>query len=161
MSQYRPGPEGSHEPRVGQVPGILSWHDIEDRKAINPGRMVKRKTICNATATVMPGDTEVLESEACHHSDHVPRHRTLRVRLVIGCRSRTAALSIAAQVGANHGEAARQQGRHPPPHQVGLWETVKKQDRRPGTTPADENAGFTGLHLSLRELILHESLMAI
>src|SRR5256885_12372981 len=123
--------------------------------------MVKRKTICNAAATIMPGDAEVLESEACHHSDHVPRHRTLRVRLVSGGRSRTAALSIAPQVGANHGEPARQQRRHPPPHQVGLWGTVKKQDQRPGTTPADENAGLTGLDLILRELIIHESRMAI
>ena len=53
---------------------------------------------------------------------------------------------------ANHSEMLGEESRHPPPHQVGLREAVKQQQRRPSTCPAHEYAGFAGPDLGRLEL---------
>ncbi len=46
LRQQRPGPKGSHESRIGELPYVLSWHDIEDGKTVNKRRMIQA---CPAT----------------------------------------------------------------------------------------------------------------
>ncbi len=157
LRQQRPGPKGSHESRIGELPYVLSWHDIEDGKTVNKRRMIQGQAICHAAAAIVPRNAETSKSEACHHSNHVPRHGALRIRFVVARGGWTTALSISAQIGANNAELLRQQRRHPPPHQVGLREAVKQQQRRPSTSPAHEYAGFAGLDLSRLELLQDDS----
>jgi hypothetical protein len=115
--------------------------------------MVERHAIGDAAAAIVSGDAKPGKSELLHHRDHVARHRPLRIGRVIGGRGRAAALSVAAQIGAYHGKAARQQRRDAAPHQLGLRETMQQQDRRPRSANAHEDAGFTGLDFGGGEVL--------
>ena len=64
-------------------------------------------------------------------ADHVGGHRALGVARVVGLPGGTVAVAIAAQVGRDDGEAARQGGRHTVPAGARLRVAVQQQQRRP------------------------------
>ena len=109
-------------------------------------RVVEREAVGAATAPVVAGDAEALEAGLTHDLDLVARHRSLRVRLVVGCRRRLRALSVPAQVGGDDGEVLCEARSDEVPHRVCLRVTVQEEKRRPASPVAHTNGGFTGVH---------------
>src|SRR4051794_30942138 len=68
-------------------------------------------------------------------------------------RGGTPAATIAAKVGANHREAASQQGRDGAPHQMGLRKPMQQQDSRTGPETAQKNTRFLHLHVKSSKIL--------
>src|SRR6266536_3382631 len=115
--------------------------------------MVKRHTIGNMTATIMPSDGEARKSEPLHHDHHVLRHGPLRIWRMVRSGGWAAAAAIAAKIGADDGKFAGKQWRDFAPHEVRLRETVQQENRRPGPARAYEDCGVARLDLGGREII--------
>src|SRR5436309_15300788 len=58
LSEQRPGPVGQREPRIGSIPYRRRREYVDDGEAVAATRVVKSHAISNATATVIPGDSE-------------------------------------------------------------------------------------------------------
>ena len=69
---------------------------------------------------------------------------------MIRARWRTAAFSVASEIGANDRELIRKQRSHLSPHQVRLRKAVQQKKRRTGAEPPQKDRGF--LHSNLRRL---------
>ncbi len=82
--------------------------DVEDGRARNLLRMVEAHAVEHARAAVMAGGVETLETERRHHLDLVLRHGAERIAAVILAARRLFRIPVAAQVGGDHGEFARQ-----------------------------------------------------
>ena len=82
--------------------------------------MIERQAVRHPRAAVVADHREALEAERAHHLDLVGRHRALGVRRVIRRARGLVAVAVAAQVGRDDGELARQHRRHAVPHRVGL-----------------------------------------
>ena len=118
-------------------------------------RVVECEAIGDATAPVVPGDREAAKTEPLHDGHHVARHGSFGIRLVVRGRPGAAAAAVAAEIGADDGEMARQDGRHASPHQMRLGKAVQQQDRRAGARSADEDGGLPGLDLARIEIVQH------
>jgi hypothetical protein len=56
----RTRPEGEGESRVGPLPHLSGWWDVEYRDSIHAPRMVERQAIGDTSATVVSGNREAL-----------------------------------------------------------------------------------------------------
>src|SRR6201999_3788638 len=104
-------------------------------------------------------DEELLEAETLHDFELIPRHRALRVRLVIRARFRLAAAAVAAQVGANNREVLRESRGDLRPHRVGLGESVQQEQGWAGAALAQADRHFVGLYVLQRKSIEHDPLV--
>ena len=105
--------------------------DIEHGETIDALRMIERQPIGDPAAAIVPGDREAREPESHHDRHHVVRHRPLGVGRMVRIRGRTAAAAVAAQVGTDDGEVAREQRRHAAPHQVRLRKPCSRRTGGP------------------------------
>jgi hypothetical protein len=104
--------------------------------------MIQRHPIGNAPAAIMAGDGELVEAELSHHTDHIFRHDSLRIRQVIRSRRGATALSVAAQVSADYGEILREDRSDIPPHEMCFRKAVKEQKGRSGAGSAHKEGTF-------------------
>ena len=106
-------------PRVGRA------HDVEQCEAEHAFRVIECQSIRHTAAAIVSGYAELREAQFFHDGHHIVRHRALRVGRVIGARSRTTALTVAAKVRAHDRKARGQQRRHLSPHAMGLREAMQ------------------------------------
>jgi hypothetical protein len=106
------------------------------------------------------GDAEAVEAQLAHDLDLVARHRSLRVRLVVGCRRRLRALSVPAQVGGDDGEVLCETRSDEVPHRVCLRVTVQEEKRRPAPPMAHADGGFAGVQKREVEALEHAAMIA-
>ena len=92
--------------------------DVEDGRARDLVRMVEAHAVQHARAAVVAGGVEAVEAERGHDLDLVLRHGAERVAAVILAARRLLGIAVAAQVGGDHGELARQPRRDLVPGQV-------------------------------------------
>ena len=79
--------------------------DVEHRRAFDRAGVVERHPPRHPPAAVVARHAEAVEAERGHRRDHVRGHRPLAVAGVVVAAGRLAAVAVAAQVGADHGEA--------------------------------------------------------
>ena len=129
LGEQRPWPEGC-DPMVRELPHVQSRDDVEHCESFHPIRVVEREAIGDAAAPIVPSDMEPLEAERSHRHDHVFGHHALGIGGVIGTGGRAAASSVAAQIGADHREVLREQGRHRLPHPMRFRKAVQEKQAR-------------------------------
>jgi len=127
----------------------------EDGKPVDTAWVVKSHAIGDTTATIMPSDREARKPKPLHDDHHVLRHGSLRIGRMIRSGNRATTASVAAKVGADDGKIAGKHGRDAAPHQVCLRKAVQQENWRPGSGPADEDAGLTRLDLGSLEVVQH------
>src|SRR4029453_8389705 len=104
--------------------------------------------IRDAAPTVMTHNGKAINTKMCHHSDHVLRQCSFRVRRVVWRGGRTTALTIASQVGAHDGVVVGKRRRDTPPHQMGFGKAVKKEERRTASSRPHEDRRVARVDLS-------------
>src|SRR5262249_51921795 len=107
----------------------------------------------DAAAAIVAAYREASKPELVHDGDHVARHCSFCVGRMVSGRGWAAAAAIAAQIGADHLEAASQQGGDLAPHQVGLWKAVQQQERRARAARTNKDRRLTGLTLRGGEIV--------
>ena len=111
--------------------------------------------MADPAAAVVAGEHEALVAERRHDLDHVLRHRALGVGGVLRVGGRLAAVAVAAQVGADDGEALGQRRRHAVPHGVGLRIAVQEQERRPRAADPRPDRGLARCDVAHLETVEH------
>jgi hypothetical protein len=129
-------PPRGGEARVAAVERVGDRHAVHHDQPLDCLGVLHRHAERHVAAAVVAGDGEALVAERAHQLQPVARHRPLRVRLVVGCRRRLRRLPVPAQVGADDGEAGRQQRRHAVPGDVRARVAVEQQQRRAGAAVA-------------------------
>ena len=152
------------EAHVGALEMLERRHDVEHRELLDPVGVIERQPVRHPRAAVVAAAAEAIVAERAHQLDHVPRHLGLGVGRVVGSGSGLEGACIAAQVRADHGEAAGQSRRHLVPHDVALRVAVQQKERRPRAAHADpkrtgadrDRAEFESVekaHAALRSLV--------
>src|SRR5262249_40068883 len=106
-------------------------------------------------AAIMAGGVEALEPERGHHLDLVLRHGAERIPAVIRAARRLFRIPVAAQVGGDHGEFARQARRDLVPGQVRERIPVQQQERRSVAAADRDDARAAGLDFGAGEAFEH------
>jgi len=116
--------------------------------------MIERHAESGPRAAVVPGDVELLEAERAHDVDLVLRHAAERVVRVVWLATRLGAVAVAAKIGGDDGEIAREARRDALPGKVGERVAVQEEKRRPfAAAPADDgNLGIGRLDAERREI---------
>ena len=153
LGEQRPRPEAQRKPLVGPLPCGLGGNNIENGKVIDTLGMIESHAIGDATAAIVSCDGEAREAELLHDGDHLLRNGALGVWRVVRRGNRTAALAVAAKVGADDGKLVRQQSRYTAPHQVSLGKAVQQKQRRPGAVGAHEDSGLACVNFGDREIV--------
>ena len=133
LGQQRPWPEAQCEIGIGSFPSDAGRHHIEHGKPCDMPGMIKRHSIGHASAAIMSGNREAFKTQLFHHAHQLASHRPLRIGHVFRIGGRTAALTIARQIGADDGEVGREQWRNIAPHQMGLRKAMQQKERWPIT----------------------------
>ena len=129
--------------------------DVEDGGARDLVRMVEAHAVQHAGAAVVAGGVEAIEPERRHHLDLVLRHGAERVAAVILAARRLFRIAVAAQVGGDHGELARQPRRDLVPGHVRERIAVHEQQRRSLAAVHRDDARAAGLDLGAGEAFEH------
>jgi hypothetical protein len=129
LREEEPVPVAHAERDVGRVERVPGRNDVEHRELGDRLRVVQRHPVADPGATVVPHHGELVESEFAHHQHLVPRHRALRVRLMIVAARGLAAVAVAAKVGEDYGVMFGEYRRDVMPHDVGLRVAVQQQYR--------------------------------
>ncbi len=124
-------PIGAGEGVRGAGIHLSRRRDVERGELRDALGMVEREAMGDTGATVMRADQEALMAEQRHHLRHVERHGALGIGEVLGVGQRLVAVAIAAQIGADEGEAVLQPLRQLVPEHMGLGIAVQQQQRRP------------------------------
>src|SRR5258707_1914890 len=121
-------------------PIVVGRQDVQDRYLRQTLRMIKRKTISDATASVMANNAETFMAKSCHHFNHDPSHRALGVGRVVGIGLWHLRETVSRQISNDELEVLRQLRRHKVPHHMCLWISVQQQERRSFAADASEYA---------------------
>jgi hypothetical protein len=116
---------------VQDAPHVERGEDVKDREVADRVRVVKAGPDRDKRPPVVTGQGEPVVPEGPGESHDVGRHGPLGIgtRPVFG---RLVAVTVAAQVGADHGVLRGQGGGDVPPHQVSLREAVQQHDGAAG-----------------------------
>ena len=120
-------------------------HDVDRHKCAHGLGVVERQAVGDPSTAVVAGHHEPLVAERAHHGEAVLGHRALGVDRVLGVAARRGAGAVAAQVGDDQGELARQLGRHLVPADVGLRVAVQQEQRRARAAGAQEDRAAGGV----------------
>ena len=113
------------------VEQMMLRDDVEDRRALDLVRMIEAHAMQHARAAIMAGGVESVEAERRHHLDLVLRHGAERIAGMVVAAGRLFGIAVAAQIGRDHGELARQRRRELVPGQMRERIAVHQQQRRP------------------------------
>jgi hypothetical protein len=117
-------------PPIHPGPGLERRHDVEHRQLGHPLRVVESQPVRHASAPIVAHDGESLESQARHDLQLVPGHDPLRIRAVSRIGRGATTVPVAAEVRADHREAAGEFRRDAVPASVGLRVPVEQEDGR-------------------------------
>src|SRR5262245_53483442 len=123
--------------------------------------MVKSHAIRDATATVMPGDSEARKAKLLHDDAQVLGHGAFRIWGMVRGGGRAPTAPVATQVGTDDRTVAGKQRCDAAPHQVGLWKTVQQEERWPRPGPARQDAGLARLDLDSFEVVHHGKILRV
>src|SRR5499427_8457009 len=137
------------------VEQMMLRDDVEDGRARDLLRMIEAHAVEHAGAAIMAGGVEALETERRHHLDLVLRHGAERIAAVILAARRLFRIPVAAQVGGDHGEFARQPRRDFVPGQVREWIAVQQQQRGSVAAAHRDDARAAGLDFAAGEAFEH------
>jgi hypothetical protein len=96
LRQQGPRPEAQDERHVRPAERLAHRHAVEHRQPLHARRMIQRKPVGDASATVVSHDGEPVQPKPLHDRHHVTRHGPFGVGLVVGSRARFAAAPVAA-----------------------------------------------------------------
>ena len=125
------------EAHVGALEVLQRRHDVHDRQPLDPLGVVQRQPVRHPRAAVVRRDLEAFVAEAGHQLRHVLGHPGLGVGRVVRRGAGLVAAAVAAEVRADHREAARERGGDGVPHRVALRVAVQQEQRRPGAAEAE------------------------
>ena len=131
--------------------------DVEDRGRLDLLRMVEAHAVQHARAAVVAGGVEAVEAERRHHLDLVLRHGAERIAGMVVAAGRLLGIAVAAQVGRDDGEFAREPRRDLVPGQMGKRIAVHQQQRRPAAAVHRHDTGAAGGDFSAGEIFEHEA----
>ncbi|ESY25685.1 hypothetical protein X750_03170 [Mesorhizobium sp. LNJC394B00] len=131
LGKQAPRPEGQRQPGISTIPGGGRGDDVENGDFRHGFGMVERQPVGDATATVVAGNHETVETENVHNLHHVARHRPFGIGGMIGSGHWTAALAVAPEIGGNHAEVRGQGQRYVAPHHMRFGKAMQEQQRRP------------------------------
>ena len=116
---------------VYRLEAVEGRHDVEQCHAFDMPGVIARQAVGDPGATVVPGDSESVETERRHRLDLVEGQGALRICRIVGAGGRFRAVAIAAQVGHDHRELGGQARGELTSHYVGLRVAVQQKQRRP------------------------------
>src|SRR4029078_3470850 len=133
----------------------MRGNNVETRRARDFLRVVEAHAMQDACAAVMARRIKPLEAERGHHLALTLRHRAERIAGMVLAAGRLFGIAIAAQVGADDGEIARQRWRNFVPRQMIERVAVHQQHRRSRTANHRDNTRALGLDFGASEAVEH------
>ena len=115
--------------------------DVEDRRARDRLRVIEAHAVQDARAAIVTGGMKLRKTERRHHLDLILRHGAERIVDVPLATRWLFGIAVAAQVGADDGEVARQDRRHGVPRQMCEGIAVHQQQRRAAAAHYRDDAG--------------------
>ncbi len=143
LREERPVIDAQRESAVHLLPVIIGRQNIQCRQARQAPRMIERKSVGDAPATVVTRQREMHMAELFHDLDHHLRHGALGERRVVLVGLRHVGPAIAGQIRDHESEPVRQHRRDAMPHHMGLRITMQQQQRRPLAADTRKDASAT------------------
>ncbi len=130
-------------------------HDIEQRDAAYPRRMVEHQAMRDAATAVVTDELEPRKSQRRHQLDLIERHRPLGIGGVGDVRWRLTAGTVTAQIAADDGEPLGQPSGDLVPDDMRLRIAVEKQHRRAAAADARMDRRLAGWNVVRRKSLEH------
>ena len=143
LREQRPRPVVQRESVIRARPRAFRRHDVEHGRLVEPVGMVEGQTIGHPPPAIVARHGEAREAEPLHDDHHVSGLGPFGVRGVVWRRMGATALPIPPEIGADHGEVAREPRRHIAPHEVGLGKAMQQQQGRPGSERPHEDVDLS------------------
>ena len=118
--------------------------------------MIEAHAMQHAAAAVVAGGHKAIKPERRHHLDLVLRHGAERIAGMILAAGWFFGIAVAAQIGGDHGEFARQRRRNLEPRQMIKWIAVHQQNRRSVAADHRDDARAAGLDFRTLEAVEHK-----